>query len=180
MTVHAPSPQCSSPRPPSLGDRSPYCTINVTPSPCAAPPAAVAVTVICDVPNPVGASTVTAADPGEVASADVAVTLTAAGFGVAAGVVYNPVPSTVPFAPPPATVHVTLWLVELITVAVNCFSVTPAGHELPAKSANKVADAGLTVTVTTGGGPPPPPPATPPHETSTINPSPRQIPAIPP
>jgi len=87
----------------------PYCTISVTTSACDAPPAAVAVTVICDVPNPVGVSTFTVADPDFVASAAaVAVTFTAAGFGTTAGVVYSPVASTVPFAFPPATAHVTL------------------------------------------------------------------------
>ena len=59
----------------------PYCTTNVTTPPCDAPPTAVAVTVICDVPRPVGVSTFTAADPGEFASADVAVTVTVAGVG---------------------------------------------------------------------------------------------------
>ena len=98
-----------------------YCTISVTTSPCAAPPTAAAVTVICDVPTAVGASTFTVADPGAVASADVAVTVTVAGFGTNAGVVYSPVPSTVPFVVPPATAQVTLWLVELVTVAENCF-----------------------------------------------------------
>jgi hypothetical protein len=87
----------------------PYCTISVTTSPCAAPPAAVAVTVICDVPNAVGVSTFTVADPDFVVSATaVAVTVTAAGFGTTAGVVYSPVASTVPFAFPPVTAHVTL------------------------------------------------------------------------
>jgi len=87
----------------------PYCTISVTTSPCAAPPAAVAVTVICEVPKPVGVSTFTVADPDLVASAAaVAVTFTAAGFGTTAGVVYSPVPSTVPFALPPVTAQVTL------------------------------------------------------------------------
>jgi hypothetical protein len=60
------------------------------------------------VPTPVGDCTVTVADPGEVASADVAVTVTVAGFGTTAGAVYNPVVSTVPFALPPVTAQVTL------------------------------------------------------------------------
>jgi hypothetical protein len=46
------------------------------------------------------------------------------------------------------TAQVTFWLVELLTVAVNCCSVNVAGQELPASSAYKVADPGLTVTVT--------------------------------
>ena len=100
---------------------APYCTIRVTTSPCAAPPAAIAVTVICDVPNRVGVCTVTAADPGEVAAADAAVTVTVAGFGTSAGAVYSPVASTAPFALPPVTAQVTLWSVELLTVAANCF-----------------------------------------------------------
>jgi hypothetical protein len=97
----------------------PYCTVNVTTSPCAAPPAAVAVTVICDAPNAVGVATVTKVDPGVVVAADVAVTVTVAGFGTTAGAEYSP-PSTVPFALPPVTAQVTLWLVEPFTVAVNC------------------------------------------------------------
>ena len=116
-----------------------YRTISVTTSPCAAPPTAVAVTVICDVPTAVGAFTFTEADPA-VPVAVVAVTVTVAGFGTDAGAVYSPVPSTVPFALPPVTAQVTLWL------AVNCCCVSPAGHELPNSSANKFTDAGLTVT----------------------------------
>jgi hypothetical protein len=98
----------------------PYCTVNVTGSPCAAPPAAVAVTVICVVPSAVGVATVTNVDPGDVAAADVAVTVTVAGFGTTAGAVYSPVPSTVPLVLPPMTAQVTLWLVEPFTVAANC------------------------------------------------------------
>jgi len=87
----------------------PYCTVKVTTFPCDAPPAAVAVTVICEVPNPVGVSTFTVAEPDFVASAAaVAVTVTTAGFGTTAGVVYSPVPSTEPFALPPVTAQVTL------------------------------------------------------------------------
>ena len=92
---------------------APYCTISVTASLCAGPPAAVAVTVTCDVPSAVGAATVTNADPAAPPAA-VAVTVTVAGFGTTAGGVYMPVPSTVPFALPPVTAQVTLWL------AVNC------------------------------------------------------------
>jgi len=88
--------------------RACYCTISVTISPCAAPAAAVAVTVIWDVPNAVGIATVTKVDPGEAAAADVAVTVIVAGFGTTAGAVYNPVPSTVPLPLPPATSQVTL------------------------------------------------------------------------
>jgi hypothetical protein len=143
-------------QPPSL-----YCTVNVTTSACVAPPAAEAVTVICDVPKLVGVASVTRVDPGELASADVAVTVTVAGLGTTAGVVYSPVPSTWPFAPPPVTAHVTVWLVEPFTVALNCCCVTPAGHELPASLANKVADPGLAVTVIGGGVVVPP---TPPQE----------------
>jgi hypothetical protein len=97
-----------------------YCTVKVTASPCAAPPPAVAVTVICDVPNAVGVATVTNVDPGFAAAADVAVTVTVAGFGTTAGAVYRPVPSTVPLALPFMTAQVTLWLVEPFTVAANC------------------------------------------------------------
>ena len=101
-----------------------YCTVIVTISPCDAPPAAVAVTVMCHAPSSVGGATVTKADPGAVAAADVAVTVTVACIGTTAGAVYNPVPSTVPFALPlplpPVTAQVTVWLVELLTVAVNC------------------------------------------------------------
>ena len=65
--------------------RLPYFTFSVTTSPCAAPPAAVAVTVICDVPTAVGAATVRKADPGAAPVAGVAVTVTVAGFGTTAG-----------------------------------------------------------------------------------------------
>lgn len=98
----------------------PYCTVNVTRSECAAPPVAVAVTVICDVPNAVGVATVTKVDPGKVASADEAVTVTVTGFGTTAGAVNNPVPFTVPLALPPVTAQVTFWSVEPFTVALNC------------------------------------------------------------
>jgi len=94
--------------------------LKVTTSPCAAPPAAVAVTIICDAPTPVGVATVTKVDPGVEAAADVAVTVTVAGFGATAGAAYSPVPFTVPFPLPPVTAQVTLWLVESFTVAVNC------------------------------------------------------------
>jgi hypothetical protein len=67
------------------------------------------VTVICDVPKPAGACTVTAADPDLVGSAAaVAVTVTDAGFGTDAGAVYNPPASTVPFPLPGATDQVTV------------------------------------------------------------------------
>jgi hypothetical protein len=94
--------------------KSPYCTVSVTTSPCGAPPAAVAVTVTCDVPTAVGAATVRKADPGAAPVAGIAVTVTVAGFGTTAGGVYSPVPPIVPFALPPVTAQVTLWL------AVNC------------------------------------------------------------
>ena len=110
----------SSRRPPRLSGRMPYCTVKVTTSPCAAPPAAVAVTVIWNVPNAVGAATMTRADPGAVAAAEVAVTATVAGLGTTAGAVYRPVPSTDPLALPPVTAQVTVWLVEPFTVAANC------------------------------------------------------------
>jgi hypothetical protein len=63
-----------------------------------------------------------------------------------------------------------------LTVAANCCCVAPAGQELPASFANKVANPGFTVTVAV----PPPPPATAPQEISAINPTPKQIPAMPP
>src|SRR5208283_512060 len=65
------------------GELPAYCTVSITTSPCAAPPAAVAVTVICDVPSTVGAATVTKDDPA-VPAAGVAVTVTVAGFGTTA------------------------------------------------------------------------------------------------
>jgi hypothetical protein len=67
------------------------------------------VAVICDVPKPAGACTVTVADPDFVVSAAaVAVTVTVAGLGTAAGAVYNPVASTVPFPLPGITAQVTV------------------------------------------------------------------------
>jgi hypothetical protein len=149
----------------------PYCTVRVTTSPCAVSPAAVAVTVICDVPSTVGAATVTKEDPGSPA-AGVAVTVTVAGSGTTAGGVYSPVPPIVPFALPPLTAQVTLWL------AVNCCSLSPliisGGHELPGSSANKTTPVGgFTVTVIVVL----PLPATPPQEISATNPSARKAPA---
>lgn len=130
------------------GDGLPYCTVSVTLSACVGPPTAVAVTEICDVPIGVGCAMVTDAVPGAPPAAAVAVTVTVAGFGTSAGAEYRPLPLIVPFAFPPVTLQVTLWLFDPFTVAVNCCCVTPAGQELPASSAYKVADAGLTVTDT--------------------------------
>jgi hypothetical protein len=64
---------------------------------------------MCDVPTAVGAATVTKADPAAPA-VGVAVIVTLAGFGTAAGAEYRPLPSIVPFALPPVTAQVTLWL----------------------------------------------------------------------
>jgi hypothetical protein len=75
---------------------------------------------MCDVPKAVGVSTFTVAKPGDGAAGDVAVTVTAAGFGTTAGAVYSPDAFTVPFALPPVTAQVTLWFVDPFTVAVNC------------------------------------------------------------
>lgn len=84
-----------------------YCTISVTSFPCPVPPVAVAVTVIWDVPNAVGADTVTKADPA-VPEVGVAVIVTVAGFGAIAGAVYRPFPMITPFALPPVIAQVTL------------------------------------------------------------------------
>ncbi len=78
-------------------------------------------TVTGYVPAGVGVRRFTVAGPDLVGSAaDVAVTVTFEGLGSAGGAVYRPVASIVPLALPPVTAHVTLWLVELVTVAVNC------------------------------------------------------------
>lgn len=153
-----------------------YCTISVTMSGFGAAPTAVAVTVICQAPNLVGVAKFTRADPGAVAAADVAVTVAVAGLGTTAGAVYSPLASTVPFAFPPATAQVTLWFAELFTVAENCCWVSAGGQELPASSANRVADPGFTETV--GGGPLESLPVTPPQEISVIHPIPKQTAAI--
>jgi hypothetical protein len=102
--------------------------------------------VIWDDPSAVGVCTFTVADPGEFAAVDVAVTVTVAGFGATTGAVYSPVWSMLPFALPPVTAQITLWLVELLTVAVNCCWVADAGHKLPASFAYRFANPGLIVT----------------------------------
>jgi hypothetical protein len=67
------------------------------------------------------AVTVTVADPDFVESAcEVAVTLTVAGFGSAAGAAYSPVLETVPLDAPPFTLQVTPVLDVPVTVAANC------------------------------------------------------------
>src|ERR1700691_2657240 len=155
-----------------------YCTMSVTMSPCGAPPAAVAVIVICDVPSGVGVAMFRNADPAVDACADVAVTVTPVGLGTPAGALYMPEPSMVPFEFPPSTAQVTVWSEELFTVAVNCCCVTPGGHELPVSSAYSTVPAGgLTVTVTGVCVRPPPP--TPPQESSASKPSARQIAVMP-
>lgn len=72
-----------------------------------------------------GATTVTCADVvTEVSACEVAVTVTAAGFGTLLGAVYNPVVEMNPTVdvPPvtPFTVQVTAVFVVLVTVIVNC------------------------------------------------------------
>ncbi len=62
----------------------------------------------CDIPSGVAAITNADADPCDPATGGVAVTVTVAGFGTNAGELYEPLPSTVPFAFPPVTAHVTL------------------------------------------------------------------------
>jgi hypothetical protein len=93
----------------------------------------------------------TVADPGDDAADDVAVTVTAAGFGTVAGAVYKPLELIVPLALPPVTAHVTVWLVELLTVAENCCCVALAGHVFPASFAYIWLVFGVTLTVTGGG-----------------------------
>jgi hypothetical protein len=83
--------------------------MSATTSPCVAPPASEAVTVICDVPIAVGAATVTK-DDAAVPVAGVAVTVTVAGLGTNTGAAYSPAPLIVPFVFPPVTDQVTLWL----------------------------------------------------------------------
>ena len=85
-----------------------YCTARVTKAECGPPPAAVAVTVICEAPKPVAGATVTKVDPGVAAAVEVAIIVTVAGFGTVAGAVYSPVASMEPFTLPPLTVQVTL------------------------------------------------------------------------
>jgi hypothetical protein len=99
-----------------------------------------------NVPNGVGVSTFTVADPGAVVAGDVAVTVTVAGMGTTAGDVYSPDALIVPFALPPVTAQVTFGLFEPFTVAVKSCWVAPTGHELPVSSAYIFTIAGLTVT----------------------------------
>jgi len=118
----------------------------------------VAVTVTAEVPAGVGVCKFTVAVPGLVAAVDVAVMVMGEfGLGSVGGAVYNPVWLIEPF-PLPETAHVTLWLLELETVAENCWVVKVAGA--PDKSGYKVLTvAGVTVT-TLGGGELLPPQAT--------------------
>ena len=75
----------------------------------------------------------------DVSFCDVAIITTCAGVGTVAGAVYSPVLEIVPFALPPATVHVTAVLNVSVTVALNC-SVFPITTFTPV---------GSTVTPTT-------------------------------
>jgi hypothetical protein len=87
-----------------------------------------------DVPRGVALLRVTVADPGEIAKVDVAVIVTVAGFGLTEGAMYIPLASIVPFALPPVTAHVTVWLLALFTVAENCCCVSAAGQVFPGSS----------------------------------------------
>jgi hypothetical protein len=100
----------------------------------------------------------TVAVPVFVASAtDVAVTVTAAGLGSVAGAVYRPVLSIVPLALPPLTAQVTVSLLELLTVAVNCWVWGGAPDKL---GYSVLTDPGLTLTEMGGVDELPPPHAT--------------------
>jgi hypothetical protein len=88
------------------------------------------------------------AEPGVAVSGDVAVTVTAPA-GTVAGAVYKPVLS---IAPPPVTAQVTVWLVSLLTWAVNrcvCGG-APGGLAMFGKSV--FTELGVTLTLITGGG----------------------------
>ena len=81
--------------------------------------------VLGDMVIATGGATVTVAEADFVVSAtDVAVTVTSAGLGIAAGAVYRPpveiVPHVAPEQPAPLRLHVTLVLDEPPTVAMNC------------------------------------------------------------
>lgn len=117
----------------------------------------VIVTVIGYVPAGVGVSRFTVAVPGVVVAVDVAVIVSLVGLGRATGAVYSPVALMVPTVafPPvtPATAQVTLWFVELATVAVNCCVWAGA----PAKFGYRVFTV-LGLTLTEAGGELLPPP----------------------
>jgi len=68
----------------------------------------VTVTVTVDVPAGVGVSRFTVAEPGLVATVDVAVTVTFAGVGNVAGAVYSPLVLIEPLPLPPVTAQVTV------------------------------------------------------------------------
>ena len=103
-----------------------------------------------DVPKAVGVRTVTVLRPEWLGSAtEVAVTVTAAGFGTVAGAVYRPLFASIE-PPPDETDQVTAVFVALLTVAVNCCWVLFAGHALPVSLAYRFAVVGLTLTPTAG------------------------------
>lgn len=77
----------------------------------------------------------TVADPGPDACEDVPVTVTDAGLGATVGDEYSPFASIVPFAAPPVTAHVTVWLLPLFTTAENCCCVADTGQVFPTSSA---------------------------------------------
>lgn len=118
----------------------------------------VTVTVTVFGPAGVGARRFTVAVPGLLVAADVAVTVMGElGLGSAVGAVYRPPVWLIVPVPVPKTAQVTLWLVELLTVAVNCCCWAGA----PAKLGYRVSTVcGLTVTETGGGELLPPPHAT--------------------
>jgi hypothetical protein len=73
----------------------------------------------------VGGTTVTVAEPDLVVSAcEVAVTVTVAGFGIAAGAVYRPplviAPQVAPAQPVPEILQFTAVFAVPVTVALNC------------------------------------------------------------
>ena len=69
-----------------------------------------------------GVNRLMVAEPGVPGFGDVAVTVTAAGFGSDAGAVYSPLELMVPKALPPRTAQVTPWPVVVgVTTAVNCW-----------------------------------------------------------
>jgi hypothetical protein len=83
--------------------------------------------------------TVTLAVPEAVPSATLVARIVTEPGGTLEGAVYSPLASMLP---PPVAVHVTAWLEELVTVAVNCRVVDTGTFALE----------GETVTLTTGAG----------------------------
>jgi len=91
-----------------------------------------------------------------VSAAEVAVTVTSAGFGTVDGAVYQPVeeivPHEAPVQPVPVTLHITLVFVDPVTVAVNCCVSPATTSALVGEIFTAIAGTSVTVAVANSAG----------------------------